>query len=315
MSSDASKSPWWEISSWIVVSLFIEVGVWWFFYRPSVGKGGLLLAVGATLMPLCWEKIGTAAKMSWIAMLFLLLGVEYRTIDKDKVESDAKLTAHFQQISDQEKNDLRTILDSENARFKDILANQQNEFDATIKRMEHDEKTQARAFNDVLERENSMLALQVQTQLNSQEITLELPAIRREEEALRRPSATSVGTTPERLPPLEPEAMKQLKVQALELARDIDDWITSVSKDAPKLSAAIPQTSEEGKSWNAYLDRLSTEWIKKFAEPANSMVNKLQIQGLIRACIPGRPAERPSQILAFRSTCATAIEHAALDLK
>ena len=53
---------------------------------PTVGKGGLLLAMGAVLLPLFWEKIGTALRMLWILMLFVLLAAEYRAIEKDQRE-------------------------------------------------------------------------------------------------------------------------------------------------------------------------------------------------------------------------------------
>ena len=62
-------------------------------------------------MPLFWEKIGVFGKMSWIAMLFLLLGVEYRAIDKEHrvneitQQSTLKtIRAGFQQVlTDQQK--------------------------------------------------------------------------------------------------------------------------------------------------------------------------------------------------------------------
>ena len=76
----------WGKLSWLCVLALLLLGIWWMFHLPTVGKGGLFLAVGATLMPLFWEKVGTIARMSWIAMLFLLLAVEYRAIDKDRAD-------------------------------------------------------------------------------------------------------------------------------------------------------------------------------------------------------------------------------------
>jgi hypothetical protein len=85
---DLAKSPRpvWRVLSWLSVIAFVALGIWWMIYLPTVGKGGLFLAIGATLMPLFWEKIGAVARMSWIAMLFLLLAVEYRAINKDRAD-------------------------------------------------------------------------------------------------------------------------------------------------------------------------------------------------------------------------------------
>jgi hypothetical protein len=97
----------WRMLSGLVVLAFVSCAVWWLFYIPSVGKGGLLLAVGATLMPLFWEKVGVIGKMFWIAMLFALLAIEYRAIDKDRMDGAAAENqrrtaenAEFQKIAD-----------------------------------------------------------------------------------------------------------------------------------------------------------------------------------------------------------------------
>jgi hypothetical protein len=96
------------VLSWFFVLAFSGCGIWWFFYIPSVGKGGLLLAVGATLMPVFWEKVRVIGKMSWIAMLFVLLFAEYRAIDKDRADF-----AHDQSVARQEEiANFRAITDS-----------------------------------------------------------------------------------------------------------------------------------------------------------------------------------------------------------
>jgi hypothetical protein len=78
----------WQALSWLSVVVFLCFGIWWMLYLPTVGKGGLFLAAGAVLMPLFWEKIDVIGRMSWVAMLFLLLGVEYRAIDKEHHDND-----------------------------------------------------------------------------------------------------------------------------------------------------------------------------------------------------------------------------------
>ena len=118
----------WRILSCLVVSMFLCFGVWWLFQIPSVGKGGVFLAVGATLMPLFWEKVGIIGKMSWIAMLFVLLAVEYRAIDKDQRDAAA-----------QEKTDLqamgygfKTILENQQTSFAHLISQSQVNFDSLI---------------------------------------------------------------------------------------------------------------------------------------------------------------------------------------
>ena len=127
---DESISTKWKTVAWLVVVAFLGVGLWWFphSHTPSVGKGGLLLAVGATLMPLFWERIGTIGKMSWVAMLFLLLAVEYRAIDKEQTDQQVA----FQKIGD----GFTTILTNQQTSFPGLISQSQNNFDSLI----HDER-------------------------------------------------------------------------------------------------------------------------------------------------------------------------------
>ena len=60
-------------------------------------------------MPLFWDKVGIVARMSWIAMLFLLLAVEYRAIDKDRADF-AKDEARRRQEENQKFADIGTSI-------------------------------------------------------------------------------------------------------------------------------------------------------------------------------------------------------------
>ncbi|MGC2098710.1 MAG: hypothetical protein WA646_19400 [Candidatus Sulfotelmatobacter sp.] len=67
--------------------------------------------------------------MMWIAMLFLLLGVEYRAIDKEhndytKDQSDARKEERdsFQRLLDKQEDSVRRILEQEDQHFKDTFA-------------------------------------------------------------------------------------------------------------------------------------------------------------------------------------------------
>jgi len=111
------------------------------FWLPTVGKGGLFLAMGATLLPLFWEHISVFAKMSWIAMLFLLLGVEYRAIDKEHRENALAQQEALKTIGDgftkvltDQKNSFSTLVTQSNEAFKQTTEQASDQFDATMKR-------------------------------------------------------------------------------------------------------------------------------------------------------------------------------------
>jgi hypothetical protein len=113
------------------------------FRLPTVGKGGLFLAVGATLMPLFWDKVGIVARMSWIAMLFLLLAVEYRAIDKDRADF-AKDEARRRQEENQKFADIGTsittnvqkLLNTSDKQFRETTQQASRQFDVTMSRSE-----------------------------------------------------------------------------------------------------------------------------------------------------------------------------------
>jgi hypothetical protein len=119
MDETNSDSRTWRIASWLVVLGFWAIGAWFSFDIPSVGKGGIFLAVGATLMPLFWNKTREAGQMTWILMLFLFLSVEYRAINKEQANN----------IGEQKKNiDDQAMIQK---RFDDTMTR----FDATTTKL------------------------------------------------------------------------------------------------------------------------------------------------------------------------------------
>jgi hypothetical protein len=132
----------WEALSWASVLVLFGFGAWWMVYLPTAGIGGLFLAIGAVLMPLFWEKIGTGGKMSWIAMLFLLLAVEYRAIHKDRDDFAKAETSRrdeenrqFSAIGDAITSNVDRIMKQSDAQFKETLTQQSKHFSATIDRL------------------------------------------------------------------------------------------------------------------------------------------------------------------------------------
>jgi hypothetical protein len=119
----------WRILSWLCVLTLLLLGIWWVFHLPPVGKGGVFLAVGATLMPLFWEKIGAIARMSWIAMLFLFLAIEYRAIDKDRADfardeagRGQEENQKFADIGTAITNNVQKLLDHSDSEFAKTMA-------------------------------------------------------------------------------------------------------------------------------------------------------------------------------------------------
>ena len=116
----------WIVAGWLWLVTGVGVGIWWLYDVPSPGKGGLVLALAATLMPLVWEKIEVAGKMAWIAMLFLLLTVEYRAIDRDRQIATSAEDARRKE----EREKFQAIADG----IKQTIETSESEFQATMSR-------------------------------------------------------------------------------------------------------------------------------------------------------------------------------------
>jgi len=142
----------WSAVGWVFLLGFLAVGGWWLFHIPSVGYGGVLLAVGATLMPIFWEKVGSVGKASWLAMLFLLFGVEYRAIDKEHADY-AREQAYARK---EERDSFKVLLESEKSDVRGILDQEQKHFDKVIGEVTNAQREQTRQFSALLRRENDL---------------------------------------------------------------------------------------------------------------------------------------------------------------
>lgn len=160
----------WRILSWLAALGFLALGIWWMFCLPTVGKGGIVLAVGATLMPLFWEKIGAVAKMSWIAMLFLLLAVEYRAIDKEHAQYErgqedarAREEASFGKLLDKQQAGVQSILDKQDKDVKGILEQEQRHFERTLGSLVTAHRQEEHDFANLLAEEHELFTQQSNT--------------------------------------------------------------------------------------------------------------------------------------------------------
>jgi hypothetical protein len=161
--SSESKLRLWKICGWVTVLLFLVVGGYWFFAIPTPGKGGLLLAVGATLMPLFWEKMRVPGKMAFVAMLFLLLAVEYRAIDKEHAEAakaQAEVAKAQQEALKQIGTGFAVVLKTEQDNYTNATAASQGQFAETIRELLKSERDEREQFGGLLSKQNDLLTKQ-----------------------------------------------------------------------------------------------------------------------------------------------------------
>ena len=116
--------------SWALVFLFISMGIWLFF-RPSVGEGGMLLALAAVLMPLLWEKITLPGQIFWLLTLVGLVVVEFHAIriDRAKFVSDQEKFARDQKCQRELENDHFQHIATE---LEGAIQQNQKQFGATM---------------------------------------------------------------------------------------------------------------------------------------------------------------------------------------
>jgi hypothetical protein len=164
-----SKKRVWKLVGWICVAPFLVAGICWMHWTPSAGKGGIALAVGATLMPLFWERMTVAGKMTWIAMLFVLLFAEYRAIDNEhKTYAEDQKTAReeerksFGKLLETEQAGVAKILKEQNEAVAGILSQEQQHFDKTLQNLVHSQREERAQFTKVLQSEKELFVSEQQ---------------------------------------------------------------------------------------------------------------------------------------------------------
>jgi hypothetical protein len=258
--------------SYAIAVIFFFIWLYLEWHLPTSIWAITFLTIAVAFMALRGEMAGRE-KWFWFLMVLLYGGLTIRADSNDRRKADKELTDNFNAISLTAKDNLHTsltdseqrfetLLQNQNDQFQTMLDNQNRDFSQTLGRLDRQEHKQ----NEEMVTLFSIKTMQEDARLDSKEINLVLQAIRGE-----RPTQMA-GPSPGRPPEigvttLEPQAIKKLKIQALELARDIYDWIASISKDAPKFGGPIPQNAEEAKNLDAYLDRLNTEWARNLLRP------------------------------------------------
>ena len=112
------------IGGWAMLGVCLPWGLWCYFHIPTPGKGGLLLASVATVMPLVWEDVREFGRAGLILTLVILFAVEYRAIDKEhKTYADEQTAARkeeresFQKLLDKQEESVNRILEQEDKNF------------------------------------------------------------------------------------------------------------------------------------------------------------------------------------------------------
>src|ERR1035437_2668023 len=82
-------------TGWALLSVFCALAIRWLLETPSPGKAVAALAVVATVMTLR-ENLSGLEKTSLTLLLFVLVFIEIKAIDKDRAENQAQQKAFFQ---------------------------------------------------------------------------------------------------------------------------------------------------------------------------------------------------------------------------
>jgi hypothetical protein len=105
--------------------------------------------------------------MAWVAMLFLLLAVEYRAIDKDRDDfvkdqqkARAEERASFREMLEQQQGGVEKILHQQQEDVRGILQQEQQHFDKTIQRMIAAQQDDRRDFQAMLNQQQGLFEQQ-----------------------------------------------------------------------------------------------------------------------------------------------------------
>jgi len=159
-----------RISGWAMVAICLPWGLWWFWHIPTPGKGGILLALVATLMPLVWEDVRELGRAGLILTLVILFAVEYRAIDKehkdsmDAQEASAKEQQHtlqtigegFNKILTDQQASFSTLIQTSQANFKSLLESEQQHFDRSMEANLRAQRQERHDFESLLAKEQEL---------------------------------------------------------------------------------------------------------------------------------------------------------------
>ena len=149
--------------------------------------------------------------------------------------------------------------------------------------------------------------------------------IARVQAAIPPSSATVTPTSPPPNPlfppPLTPTEAKALQKMGLQMAKEINDWIASVSQDAPIPTATSPggwnpaaQAADE-KADEAYVRTLESDWNTKFGGGPRLLIHQLHNDyGVLLTCTGNAAGGGPANFLGLCKACADRLVQGAMRL-
>jgi hypothetical protein len=172
--SEPEKKAWIKrlakISGWVVLTVGLPWGLWWLWHTPTTGKGGLLLAFVATVMPLVWDDVHAFGRAGLILTLAVLFAVEYRAIDKEhKDYADEQARARrdekddFQRLLDAENQDVGNLLEQEKKNVKGVLEQEQGHFDKMLASTMRAQRQESTDFASMLNQQHVLFERQRET--------------------------------------------------------------------------------------------------------------------------------------------------------
>lgn len=154
---------------WMLVGICLPLGLWWYWHIPTPGKGGILLALVATLMPLVWEDVHAMGRAGLILTLVVLFAVEYRAIDKDRdaitkaqAEELKQIGQGFTTVLTEQQHNFAKMLQDNQTNFSRVLREQQSGFHAMLENALETQRKQNEQFAKVLDKERELFAAQQQ---------------------------------------------------------------------------------------------------------------------------------------------------------
>jgi hypothetical protein len=105
-----------QVVGWFLISIFVAVFICWLRDIPTPGKAVGILGVGAAVMTFR-DRLSALEKFVWMAVLFGLLLIELKSINKDRAEG-ARAALKARNAQDQA---FKKVLDQEHADFLNAI--------------------------------------------------------------------------------------------------------------------------------------------------------------------------------------------------
>jgi hypothetical protein len=307
------------------------------YYWPN--SDYFVLGFGALVALMMLYDMEQWQKTIYIFIILILVLFGKRMFDNDLARRDISAQDFKNYVDRYEVDQITDGVTKTLAATENQIVASNEQFKATIAANKSTQDDERRHFDAVLQEETNLF--------NSQEKELELQASTHEEvdalfEAVvtsaREGSATnsaeiahaqatrvptSLPSNPLVPPPLTPAETKELQIKGLQMAKEINEWITSVSKDVPKPTPVPP-----GEGWNpaaeaadrkadeAYVRTLESEWTAKFGGGPRLLLHQLHNdQGVLLTCTGNAAGGGPTNFLGLCKACADRIEQGSMRLQ